>query len=116
MSTAIHDGETRCVIRLEGDIDISGSAELKEAMVGAISSRKELQVDLEATTDLDVTAVQLLWSAAREAERTGTSFAIVNVPEGVGCGVREMGIENFPAPVTPVVVTAGLPTKSADDR
>jgi anti-anti-sigma factor len=94
------DGDARCVIQLEGEIDISSAGELKGMMVAAIASGKELQLDLQATTELDVTAVQLMWCAAREAEKTGASFRVVNLPQSIRSSICEMGFDDFSAPPT----------------
>jgi anti-anti-sigma factor len=91
------DGDARSVIRLKGEIDIANAAELKGMMVSAIASGKELHLDLQATTDLDVTAVQLLYCAAREAEKTGIDFGIDHLPQSIRESVREMGLDDFPA-------------------
>jgi ABC-type transporter Mla MlaB component len=107
------------VLRLEGDIEVTGSAELKGMLMEAISSRKGVQVDLARVTDLDVTAVQLLWAAAREAEKAGMSFAILQVPESIACAGRQMGIESLLTSIKGPVVTGEamtLSTKSVDDR
>lgn len=120
MSIALEEGETRSVIRLEGDIDITCSDELMRTLVEAISSQKELRVDLAGVTDLDVTAMQLFWAAAHEAEKRGISLAVTGqIPEAIRCAVREAGFENFPIaviaqngqPHSPV-----SPAESADDR
>ena len=119
MLTALNDGETRCVIRIEGEVDIANAAELKAMMIAAISSGKELQMDLEHTTDLDVAVAQLLWAAARQAQTTGTSFAVLHVSEGVRATLRDIGLAEFPMPLVPPAVSGNpipaLPT-SADDR
>ena len=109
MPPVLIDGDKQCVVRLEGEIDISSAEELKAMLVAAISSRKELQINLEATTDLDVTAIQLLCSAALEAEKTGRSLRVVHLPESVRNNVREMGFDDFPAPGTGAIA-------DADDR
>ena len=105
MPPVLIDGDIRSVLRLEGEVDIERAEELKAMITAAIISRKHLQVDLEATTDLDVTAVQLLCCAAREAEKAGTSFEVVHLPESIRNSVREMGFDDFPTPIV-----------SADDR
>ena len=92
---AIQNGETRCLLELEGDVDISSSAELKDVMMAAIASRKELAIDLHLATDLDLTAVQLLWAARREAKDNGTVFALVKVPAIFSRVLQDMGMENF---------------------
>ena len=102
MPIALYEGRTRCVIRLDGDIDITCSDELKRTLIEAISTRKELQVDLARTTDLDVTAIQLLWAATREAEKTGASFGVTGqIPENLIGTVRDAGFEKFPVPTIP---------------
>jgi anti-anti-sigma regulatory factor len=117
---AVYEGRTRCVIRLEGDIGITCSDELKRTLIEAISTRKELQVDLARTTDLDVTAIQLLWAATREAERLGASFRVADhVPEKIIGTVRDAGFEEFPVPVIPQVEqenSTSAPTESVHDR
>lgn len=76
-------------------------------LIEAISSRKEVQVDLARTTDLDVTAVQLLWAASREARKAGVSFAVAgDVPEKIRGSVGDAGFENFPVAVIPKAMPA----------
>lgn len=87
-------------------MDISSSTELKAVMMAAISSRKDLEIDLNRATDLDLTAVHLLWSAKRDAAKNGTSFVLVKVPEGVTRALQYMGVENFTAPVNPMTAAA----------
>ena len=52
------DSDARSVIRLEGEVGIETAEELNAMIAAALASKKELQLDLESTTDLDVTAVQ----------------------------------------------------------
>jgi anti-anti-sigma regulatory factor len=117
---AFYEGRTRCVIRLEGDIDITCSDELKRTLIEAISTRKELQVDLARATDLDVTAIQLLWAATREAKSLGASFGVAGqVPENIINTVREAGFEKFPVPMSPQVEqenSTASPVESVNDR
>lgn len=88
-------------------------------LIEAISSGKEVQLDLAQASDLDVTAVQLLWAARRETEKAGASFAVAgDVPGNIGRVFCEAGFENFPVAVTPKVAPANrvaLPTGTADD-
>jgi ABC-type transporter Mla MlaB component len=113
------DRATRCILRLEGEIDVTCSAELKRGLIEAISSGKEVQLDLAQASDLDVTALQLLWAARREAEKTGASFAAAgDVPGNIGSAVGEAGFESFPVAVTPTVAPANSvasPTGTPDD-
>lgn len=96
MSITIDNSATSCGVRLEGDIDVTCSTDLKRTLVEAISSGKEVQVDLALASDLDVTAIQLLWAARREAEKAGASFAVSgDVPENIHRAICEAGFENF---------------------
>lgn len=119
MSITFDDSATGGVLRLKGEIDVTGAAELKRVLIEAISSGKEVQLDLAQASDLDVTAVQLLWAARREAERAGASFGVAgDVPGNIGRALCEAGFENFPAAVTAKVAPANsvaLPTGTPDD-
>jgi hypothetical protein len=45
--------------------------------------------------------VQLLWAAAREAQRAGVEFGFKGqTPEGVRCGLADAGIGEFPDPAS----------------
>ena len=65
--------ETQSLIGLEGAIDIASAAELKKLLLEGLNSGREVRVSLAGATDLDVTAVQLLWAAEREASRSGVT-------------------------------------------
>lgn len=108
------------LIRLEGDIDISCSNELKQMLTDALFDRKDLQLDVALVTDLDITAIQLFWAAAREAEKTGASIVVAGqVPGNISCAIREAGFDRFPvsatAPAEPGSATP-MTAESADDR
>ena len=42
---------------------------------------EEISISLTGTTELDVTAVQLLWAAARDAEQRRLGFMVTQPPE-----------------------------------
>jgi anti-anti-sigma regulatory factor len=87
------------LIRLDGAIDISCAAELKEANLKAIQAGKPVQIVLEGATCLDVTAMQILWAAERAARAQGLGFALEGqVPEALGAALRDAGWEGFPLP------------------
>jgi anti-anti-sigma factor len=85
------------VIRLEGDIDIASAAQLKEVLLEALALRGEAQISLETATGIDITAVQLLWAAEREAKASGVVLALKGpVPETLRATLHEAGFESFP--------------------
>lgn len=90
----LEQSEAVCVIRLEGGIDIASAAELKTLLLQALASGRELRADLEAATELDITAVQLLWAAEREAGRSGRKFTLAGrVLGAIRAAVRDAGLE-----------------------
>jgi len=68
--------EELSTIRLEGEVGIVSAAELKEMLIQALGFGKQVRVSLQSVTDLDVTAVQLLWAARREAKASSVAFLI----------------------------------------
>jgi anti-anti-sigma regulatory factor len=87
-------------IHLEGVIDISLASELKTTLLEALKSSKPLRVALNSDADLDVTAIQLLSAAAREAKASNLDFMLDGcVPDAVSATLKEAGFERFPVPV-----------------
>ena len=85
------------VIRLEGDVGIAEAATLKEALVEALREGGRARISLQTATGLDVTAVQLLWAAERQARASGIVLALDGpVPEALRAALRAAGFERFP--------------------
>ncbi len=82
MPIRLDQSQTPETIFLEGAIDISSAAELKRALIEAVDSRIGFLVSLARTTALDVTTLQLLHAAEREAETSGIGFRIVGPLSG----------------------------------
>jgi anti-anti-sigma regulatory factor len=91
----IQDAESK-TIRLEGAIDIGCAAELKQALLEALAQGKELHVALNGATDLDVTAMQLLWAARRTAQQSGASSGVASeMPAPIAAALADAGIDLF---------------------
>lgn len=85
------------LISLEGPIDISCAAELKSHLLDALKPNKATSVSLEKVTCMDVTSIQLLWAAEREARGAGIPFTLIGrLPEPICATVREAGFDLFP--------------------
>jgi anti-anti-sigma factor len=98
MPVTLEQSEDSSVIRLEGSIDIASAAELKKLFIQAFASGHEVRVELDGATDLDVTAVQLLWAARREAKVMGVEIALTGqAPEQVGSSLRQAGFQELVA-------------------
>lgn len=99
MPITVQATEESSTIRLDGEIDINCSDELKSALVKALSGPHALQLEVGGITGVDVTAVQLLWAAARSAEKAGKPFLVADaLAERVRDVVREAGFTEFPPP------------------
>ena len=96
MGIALEQSENSSVLRLDGVIDISCAAELKTLLLKSLSSGGEIRIALDGVTELDVTAVQLLWAAEREAARAAVAFALSGpMQEPVLSGLRLTGFEEY---------------------
>lgn len=96
MSLVLVESEAVNLIRLEGSIGIDSAAELKKLLVRALESGKNVRVSLDRATDLDVTAVQLLWTVWDQAKRSNARFALTeSVPEEISTALAEAGFERF---------------------
>jgi anti-anti-sigma factor len=99
VSITLDQNEGQCLIRLEGEVDISSAAELKKLLLEALASGRGLRMDLERTTELDVTALQLLWAAEREARGSGVGFSVLGrVPEEISAALSDAGFKEFLIP------------------
>ena len=88
------DGGQR--ICLEGATDIASAAALKAALLEAIATGREVRVSLEGASSLDVTALQLLWAAKREARRLNVEFVFEGEPpEAIRGSMASMGLEGL---------------------
>ena len=86
-------------IGLEGSVDITCAAELKGALVLALSSGKPVHLTLDRCSVFDVTAFQLLSAAQREAKSLGVEFALASpVPAPILAALKEVGFDSFPVP------------------
>ncbi len=96
MPVTLDQGGALCLIRLEGEISIGLATELKAALLQALASGTEVRLNLEHATELDITALQLLWAAEREARKSGKACELVApVPPDVLRALGEAGFENF---------------------
>jgi anti-anti-sigma factor len=97
MPVTLDQGGALCVVRLQGEISVGFAKELKVALLQALASGTEVRLSLEDVSELDVTAVQLLWAAEHEARRSGKPFEFAGpAPADVLKALDEAGFEKFP--------------------
>jgi anti-anti-sigma regulatory factor len=97
MPVTLKLGKEKSALCLDGQIDIGSAAELKQALLDALSAGKKMSVSLARVTDLDVTAVQLFWAARREAQTAGIAFVFdKREPQEVTASLAEVGLDLCP--------------------
>ena len=95
MPATIEQQADHTLIRLEGECTLASAADLKTLLLEALAFGEDLRLDLRSVQEMDITALQLLWAAAREANRAGSGFA-ASVPDAIVIAAREAGFEQFP--------------------
>ena len=85
------------LIRLDGTVEVASAAEFKQILMDALHRARPVRVALEAVTGIDVTGVQLLWAAQREANSCGVPFTAASaLPDAVAAHLRGLGFDGFP--------------------
>jgi hypothetical protein len=107
VGVTLEQSETLHLLRLEGAVDIGCAAEFKGLLSQALGSGCAIRVSVEGATDLDVTAVELLWAAEREASKAGVGFSFAGpAPADVSAALGEAGLQQFLVPESKVSVDA----------
>ena len=89
----LHESDSR--IRLEGEVTVTRAVEVKKLLLEWLASGRNLRLDLENATEIDITLLQLLVAAAREAERAGLRM-ITSVSPAAAAAAGDAGFEQFP--------------------
>ena len=91
--------EEHCLIRLEGEVNIASAGDLKQVLLEALASGQELRVDLERAVEPDISTLQLLWAAEREARGAGIGFVVAGALSAEITGaVLDAGLAGFLLP------------------
>ena len=97
MPLTLKQRDESSLLCLEGTVDIACAAELKALLIEGLSGAKPVRVSIEKAASLDVTAVQLLWAAARESRAAGVELTLDGpVPAPVLAGLGSVGLREFP--------------------
>ena len=83
------------VIRLAGAVGVASAEELKRLLLEGLAAEGGLRLDLERAGEIDITIMQLLWAAGREARRTGARVELAP-SEAAATAARGAGFESFP--------------------
>lgn len=94
MPVTLEQNDAVNLIRLEGAVDISSAGELKQLQLLALETGGEMHVAVDRLTSLDVTAIELLWAAEREASKNDIGFSFDGSPPAeVVSALGEAGLE-----------------------
>ena len=95
MAVTTEQQDSQSVIRLAGELTLTSAAELKNLLLQGLASGNDLRLDLEQAEAIDITVMQLLWAAGREADRAGARIAI-RLSDAAAMAARDAGFERFP--------------------
>ena len=96
MPATVEEREDASLVRLEGVLDIASAAEMKSVLLSALATNKEIRLTLEGATELDITAMQLLYAAERDAAKAGILFALEDsVPDEISAAMTDAGLVKF---------------------
>jgi anti-anti-sigma regulatory factor len=96
MPVILDESEGISLIRIDGDVNIAMAAEMKDLLVKALASGKNLHVSMASATELDVTALQLLYAADREAAKSGRKLTLDDhVPDEILSAMTDAGFAKF---------------------
>lgn len=63
-------------LKLEGDVNVSRAAELKDALLKSLEKAESIEINLNDVTAIDLSCLQLLCSAHRTAVKEGKTLII----------------------------------------
>jgi anti-anti-sigma regulatory factor len=93
----VEQSETGSAIRLQGNVNINCAAELKQILLRALLSAGPVSISFGELTDADVTTLQLLWAAAREAQSAAKPLTFSGtLPDDLRLSLELAGFGNFP--------------------
>ena len=95
MPLTVDRNGTHWLICMEGEVNITSAAQLKDVLLQALASAQELELDLERAGEIDVTVLQLVWAAGREAARAGSGF-VSRASHAAASVARDLGFDGFP--------------------
>jgi hypothetical protein len=91
------EGSAVVTLRLEAEVGIGDAPELKRILLHALNAEKELRVNVENATSLDVTVFQLLQAAACQAQAASLKiYREGPVPGNVSAAYADAGLGKFP--------------------
>jgi len=89
--------ESLSILKFSGVIDVRSIQKPFQAIKKAAASGRDIQIDLAAVTEIDITFVQLIESARRSAAQAGLGLSLIQPASGmVLATLREGGFLSEP--------------------
>ena len=83
------------VIQCEGEVGIAQAAELKNAIAAGLSEGRNIELDLRQVVEIDLTTLQVLVAAGREAAAQEPRI-VMRASDAVRAAARESGFAALP--------------------
>jgi anti-anti-sigma factor len=91
-----------CVLTLEGEYDLVGKNDLREALLSACEAERLVLVDFGDVTFIDSSAVGIIVGAHKRCTSAGKQLLLVNVRGAPLRVLRMLGLQHlFSAPMDP---------------
>lgn len=92
ISSEITDG--KAIIRIEGEVDVSNTSELRDALDTALADgAKEVEADFAEVAYIDSTGIGVLVGAAHRAQESGSVLVVANPQKNVERVFSLLGVD-----------------------
>lgn len=93
MKTRQEEKDGKLIVMLEGDMNISEAAAIRDEWIGCLDAHDNLVFDLSNVSDCDTAGVQLLCSTCKTAEIMKKVFSIIRASDPVINAIKRIGLE-----------------------
>ena len=86
--------DTKAIIRIEGEVDVSNASELRDALDTALADgAKEVEADFTEVAYIDSTGIGVLVGAAHRAQESGSVLVVANPQKNVERVFTLLGVD-----------------------
>jgi anti-anti-sigma factor len=86
--------DTKTIIRIEGEVDVSNASELRDALDTALADGvKEVEADFAEVAYIDSTGIGVLVGAAHRAQESGSVLVVANPQKNVERVFTLLGVD-----------------------
>ncbi|KWT85374.1 MAG: STAS domain-containing protein [Nitrospirota bacterium] len=86
-------------LKISGDVTIMNAAAVKDAVLNALKSSKNVTLDIKGVEGIDLSFLQIYFAAKQSAELLKKGLSLINPPEGFLNLIKDAGFGhcfNFP--------------------